>query len=162
MKMVHRIVTAAALAAAAAGAQAAGIVEVTFPHHDPYTDAGRTAMEISRTEQALAGDFKQMAGRLADGQTLRVEVLDIDLAGEVALRRGGEVRIARGRADWPRITLRYRLEGGGQLLQGGEETVADMSYLNSLPRKDNGADLPHEKHMLDEWFRERFAHPQPQ
>lgn len=162
MNLAYRIAFAAALVAGATAAGAAGLVEVSFPHKDPYIDAGRTPSEIARTERALEGHLKHLAPALAGGQTLHVEVLDIDLAGNIELRRGTELRIVRDAADWPRITLRYRLESGGELLKSGEEALADMNYRITLPHRDASAELPYEKHLLDTWFHERFAHPQPQ
>jgi len=92
-------------------------------------------------------------------QTLKIEVRDIDLAGELrpSRRHPPELRVARGGADWPRITLHYTLEADGKVLHSADETVQDMNYLHNLPTYDTADPLRYEKHMLQQWFRERFS-----
>ncbi|HJW11255.1 MAG TPA: DUF3016 domain-containing protein, partial [Albitalea sp.] len=67
-------------------------------------------------------------------------------------------RIAKGMADWPRINLRYSLESNGKVLKSGEEWVDEKDYMHRLDRYGNADPLHHEKQMLDEWFKARFAH----
>ncbi|HMC17367.1 MAG TPA: DUF3016 domain-containing protein, partial [Albitalea sp.] len=103
---------------------------------------------LERHLQALAQH------RLPSDQVLKVEVLDVDLAGEErpSRRSGRDLRILRGGADWPRIQLRYTLEVNGRLLRSGEETLTDMSYLQG-PIGAYGTDpLRYEQRMLDKWF----------
>lgn len=146
------IVTALATAAAA---HAAGQVEVSFPEKAQFTDAGTTAMDRSRTREALAAHLKQLGARLPDGQTLKVEITDIDLAGWTRWTSQGDIRVLRGGADWPRIALRYELLEQGRSLKAGEDELKDLNYLAHAARQDG--DLPYEKRLLADWFGERFA-----
>jgi hypothetical protein len=104
----------------------------------------------------LQRHLEQLGQRLPAGQTLAIEVLDVDLAGEVWPRVGTEVRIVRGRLDWPQIELRYTLSEGGRTVASGEERVSDPSYLFGGRTVHTLGALPYEKRMLSAWFRERF------
>jgi hypothetical protein len=85
-------------------------------------------------------------------------VLDVDLAGRMYPRRGGdEIRVMNGGADWPRLHLRYTLEAGGQLLRSGDDELSNMNYQDRINRYGADDALRYEKQMLDEWFAKRFA-----
>lgn len=147
-------------AAAMAGPAWAGPVEVSFIDADRYFDAGNQRRDEQRNLDALAAHLQSLGRRyLPDGQSLKIEVLQVDLAGEVhPTRRGFDLRITRGGADWPRISLRYTLQGeGGAVLRQGEETVSDMAYQMHAALDDTSEPLRYEKRMLDDWFRARFA-----
>ncbi len=95
---------------------------------------------------------------VSDGQTLKVDVLDVDLAGEVRPgARAWDVRVLRGSVDWPRITLRWSLEGAGQTSRSGEAVVQDMAYLTRIAPPLAGTSLVYERRMLAEWFRAQFG-----
>ena len=148
-----------AIAAAAAPARAAS-VDVSFPHPERYLDAGIVGWDETANLRTLAACL-QALGRhhLPAGQALKVEVLEVDLAGTRYSTPRGPIRIARGGADWPRITLRYILLDHGRVLRQGEETVADMNYANHIRDRYASGPLGAEKRMLDRWFRTRFGEP---
>lgn len=151
-----------ALAGAPAPARAAGAVTVSF--HEPalYADAGRRdRFDDAPTLAALAKHLEQLgARRLPDGQTLAVEVLDVDLAGEFRpTSRGMDLRVLRGAADWPRLKLRYVLSENGKELDRGEDSLSDLNYLSSSLPGASSDTLAHEKRLLDDWFTRRFAAP---
>ena len=141
-------------------AQAAGAVAVSFVEPEKFADARDTRRDHTDNLRVLGEYIEAAASRhLVDGQKLSVEVLDVDLAGEVrpSRRLQQDVRVLKGRADWPRITLRYTLEAAGQAVRRGEKTISDMAYLqrsNVLAYRDA---LSYEKRMLDEWFKSQFA-----
>jgi hypothetical protein len=144
------------LLALAAPLAALGAVSVSFPS-TYYADIGEPGAEADDVKAELARHLQRLGSRwLAPEETLRVEVLDVDLAGERELVAAGrDLRIARGRADFPRITLRYSLEGGRTLR--GEDSIADPSYLWFGSRIRMSEKLYHEKRLLDHWFRDRFG-----
>lgn len=145
----------ALLAGLAGAAQAA--VTVSFTQPDRYADIGRTRVERPDVLKEIEGYLKHLGATHAPARNVRIEVLDIDLAGDERFRAGRDIRVLRGGADWPRIHLRYTLEEGGRAVESREETVADMNYLmRSIPR---GEPLAYEKRMLEEWFRARFGAP---
>jgi hypothetical protein len=141
---------------AAPGAVPAAVV-VTFKEPERYSETGLLRDDGPRAMKELEAHLKRMGELyLPADQTVRIEILDIDLAGEQRLgSQGQEIRVLRGRADFPRIRLRYTWERPGATAQSGEETVSDMTYLQrTVP--DMGA-FAHEKRMLESWFRQRFA-----
>lgn len=151
------LLSAAALVAMARPAHAAGSVDVRFVDPDRYRDAGLLAADRERTLASLAAHLRRLAQRLPDGQQLRVEVLDVDLAGERAVRPGTEVRVLRGGADVPRLHLKWTLEQAGAVIKSGEDRLRDLDYLSGSPVTPAGdEDLPYEKRLLTRWFEARI------
>ena len=149
------------LAALACQAAPAVNVTVSFIHPEQFIDAKDARGESDKRLLAMAKHLQWLGSRyLAADQTLRVEVLDVDLAGRerFLMRSGQEVRIDNGKADWPEIKLRYTLQAGGQVVQQGEEVVTDMGYLAHANSYDSGDPLRYEKQMLERWFRGHFEH----
>ena len=109
--------TALILAASAFALTAQAGVTVTFVEPDRYTDVGRFSHSNRSAEvmKDLEAHLVKLGRRMPPGQDLAIEVLDIDLAGEERFHSGGanDVRVLRGRADWPSIRLRYTLERDG-------------------------------------------------
>ena len=147
-------------AVAVSQAGAAGRVEVSFIAPENYADIGRASHDRERTVQELGAYLESLGKGLADGQTLRVQVLDINLAGTLEPVRGGELRVVCGRADWPQVTLRYELRMDGKAMKSGEERVSDPSYLQTYNHavERNGA-YGFEKRMLRDWFRNTLLMP---
>jgi Protein of unknown function (DUF3016) len=154
------LVAAAAAVLFSVAAQAAGVVQVTFVKPEQFSDVRDAHMQSDRYLELLKANISAAAlPYLADGQTLKVDVLDVDLAGEI--RRGArpnDVRVLKGGADWPRIQMRWSLEAGGQALKSGEATVQDMAYLQRVISVPGSQDaLRYERRMLDDWFKNTFA-----
>jgi hypothetical protein len=148
---------------AASSAAMAGAVEVRFIAPQNYSDAGTVP---SQKEAALRAIGRQLEGLglrlLPANQTLKVEVLDVVLAGtERVLQGDTRVRVTRGGADFPRIKLRYTLEQAGQPVRSGEEWLADLDYSRGVLSVYASDPLYYEKHMLDKWFKERFVEGRP-
>lgn len=144
------------LVASLGSAQAAGTVVVNWVDPVNFADAGRNVVDRERTLQMLGEHMQTLGARLAQGQVLRLEVLNLDLAGELRPWHSwgmDEVRVLGDRADSPHMQLRYTLQGGGQTLASGEATLRDLGYLF---RQRSGA-LAYEKHMLDQWFERSFG-----
>lgn len=154
-QLVGIAVSATVLATAA---QAAGTVTVNFVEPDKYSDVRDNFMSAEQHLQALKRHLEEAAAPyLADGQTLKIDVLDVDLAGETRWgARLNNPRVLKGRADWPRIELRYALEAPGQAARSGAARVQDMAYLNRTAGLPLDYTLRYERRMLDEWFRAEF------
>lgn len=149
----------ALLAAFFAALPASAGVNVSFSNAQHYSDVDRFD-ELDEVTQVIEQHLRALGDRyLAPGQVLKIEVLDIDLAGRRDFVHSPPrfVRVVRDRADWPSIDLRYSLEVDGKVLASGEERVADMDYMLRVNRYPSHEPLRYEKRMLDNWFKERFV-----
>ncbi len=151
--------TAVAATALLAGLAQAGTVEVNFVQPERYTDAGRgTDAEATRKTLDQHLQALGLAG-LPVEQRLKIDILDIDLAGETRplLSLSNDVRVLKGRADWPRIHLRYTHSDGAQTLGSGDKSISDMAYLMRSRATDRSEALPCEGRLPNDWFRSHFG-----
>ena len=159
---VALLLIAAVATASALPASAAGKVEVTYIEPQNFADIGRNAVDREQTLKLMSEYLQSLGAKLPQGQTLRLEVTDLDLAGNVepfGWRTGSEVRVMRGRADWPHMNLRYTLVAEGRVLKTGDAKLADMNYMQSLQGREQAHSsdaLAYEKHMVRRWFDETF------
>jgi hypothetical protein len=152
--------TAATLLAATAvsTAHAAGTVAVNFVKPDDYADIGRSAWDREQALATLKEHFDGLAKRLPDGQTLSIDVLDVELAGRQDPFVFNGARVMKGRADWPHMVLKYELRGTSGVLKAGEARVSDMGYLIVGPSSRFAyGPLPYERQMLTRWFDESIV-----
>jgi hypothetical protein len=141
-------------------ARAAGQLELRYIEPAHYRDIGHGAYERERNLKSLADYLQSLAAQLPDGQTLKLEVLDIDLAGELQHHAAQEIRVLRGRADWPQMQLRYTLMQGPVTLKSGDALLSDLGYLDHLRGSESAyGDLPYDKRMLQDWFRQTITAP---
>jgi hypothetical protein len=128
-------------------------VSVSFVKPEEFADVPRNSIDRDRTLKDFSDYFATLNKKLPAGQDLKVEILDIDLAGRLWPRRtGDDIRVMNGGADWPHIHLRYTLEQNGQVLRSGDEHISNMMYQQRINRYSDGDPLRYEKQMLDEWF----------
>jgi hypothetical protein len=140
----------------------AGTVEVSYDASKPHTDAGALPPQREERLAALAAHLRALGERrLPAGQTLQVEIVDLDLTGRVQMskRTLAETRVVTGRADGPRIQLRYSLRDAGATLASGEDSLHDAALPRLGEARDSGGGDPlrSEKALLDRWFEERFG-----
>ena len=156
-KLLLKAGLAATLALPAAAAMAGATV--TFVHPEQYMDMPFSAIDRDQILRELSDHFSKMAARLPAGQELSIEVLDVDLAGHLrpSARGGTDIRILKGGADWPRISLRYTLSEGGKVLATGQDDLSDMNYMYHHNRYFSSESLRYEKNMIDDWFDKRLA-----
>ena len=145
---------------AAQTVHAAATVKVIFPDPPRFTDAGASPRDVANTTRGLSAHLTALGQRqLADGDVLTIEILDIDLAGRLENTTRGRVRVTTGRSDWPRITLRFKLEGASPL--AGEEQVSDMNFQRRSSGMSPSDPLRFERRMLNEWFQARLIDRTP-
>jgi hypothetical protein len=161
MKLKSSVFVAIVLAMVTAGAHAA--VTVTFTNPDKYADVPFAAQDKQEMMTELQRHFEKLGAQLPVGQDLKIEVLDIDLAGRIepSARATRDLRIIRGSADWPVITVRYSLESQGKVLKTGEERIADQNYTTGFNHYSSSESLRYEKQMLDRWFKKTFLPDKP-
>ena len=143
------------------GPALAGSAEVSFTRPEQFADAGR-GREAQQVQAVLTRHLQALAAQLPVGQNLRVEFTDIDLAGHLKplYRSGQDIRVLTGRTDWPRLALHYHLSSAGTTLASGDESLADMGYLQHTLSLRDGDALPFEQRLLSDWFARRFG-PRP-
>jgi hypothetical protein len=144
------------LLASAPGARAGVTVTVANPQN--FADLPYAGYDRDRTLSEIQAHFARKAAALPAGQDLKIEILDIDLAGRIkpSRRASYDIRILNGGADWPHMHLRYTLESNGKVIGSGDEHLSNMAYLNRLNKYSSGDNLRYEKQMIDDWFAEKF------
>jgi len=150
-KLIYRAASALALLIASGGAFATATV--TYVDPDKMTDVPRFHTDLESMEYIFSEHLNRLSERLPAGQVLKVEFLDIDLAGDVFPRVAvRDIRVLKGKADWPRLHFRYSIEQNGQVIRSGESKLSDPNYQMSINRYNQDL-YGHEKQMLDDWFR---------
>jgi hypothetical protein len=159
-RIMHQAVLAAVFAMAAGSAGAAVTVNYVAP--DKFADVPYAAAERDVTLHTLTEHFNRLGSKLAPGQDLRIDVLDVDLAGHLvpSVSQGGDVRVlGEPGSDSPRIRLRFSLEQDGRVITSGEARLSDANYLKHRVRYSDNESLRHEKVLLDQWFGQTFDAP---
>jgi hypothetical protein len=133
-------------------------VTVTFTKPESYSDMPWSGVDRERVLNELKEYLVQLGAKLPADRDLKLDIIDIDLAGRVdpGRRRFNDVRILRGSADWPRMDIRYSLESNDKVIEQGEDKLAGMNYLMESNRHDSGDPLRYEKKMIDDWFAKKF------
>ncbi|TDP59030.1 DUF3016 family protein [Roseateles toxinivorans] len=154
---MKKIAVMLGLLGAAAGALAG--VDVRFVSPDKFIDIGRDEAQQQQVLQGLEAHLKAVGDkRVSRSQTLLIEVLDVNLAGDERLipSRGAMLRVLRG-ATPPSIQLRYTLSEAGIVLRSGESRLSDLGYQDGFNRYSGSDALRYEKAMVDDWFRSEFS-----
>ncbi|CAN5187047.1 hypothetical protein BH10PSE17_BH10PSE17_28030 [soil metagenome] len=160
------VATAAAMIATSASA---ADVTVTFIHPETFRDAsysqpfyesGALTPEVGRDVEKFLVELGRK--RLPANESLKIEVLDLDMAGRIrpiGALSGDEIRVVRD-ADWPRMKVRYSLTRGELVLASGEETMTDMDFMSRGLNYASSDRLRFEKAMMERWFRRTLERPQ--
>lgn len=133
--------------------------EVRFSKPDQYTDVPFNPQDRDDVLKELSRHFEKLGALLPPGQTLKIDVTDVDLAGREnpSLRAGQDIRVMNGRVDWPRMRLHYVLEQDGKVISSGNAALSDMSYLTRLNPYFSNEKLRYEKLMIDDWYADTFG-----
>ena len=154
-RVMRHLALAGLFLLSAGGASAAVTVSYIEPEH--FGEMPLATWERDEILRDLTAHFDRLGKTLPAGQDLKVEVLDMRLAGR--LRRGGprEIRVIKNGADWPTMHIRYAVESGGKVITSGESKLSDMAYTSRTTRYSDGEPLRYEKRMIDEWFKKTIA-----
>lgn len=151
-----RILLAAVMSALASAAAFAGTADVRYIDPDRFTDLATMRSQEHANMTAFESHIRELAAGLPAGQVLRVDVLDVDLAGTVRHNRAGDRRVASGLADSPHFYLRYALESNGQVVKSGQDRVSDLDYNHGFAAVRSNSPLYYEKRLLTRWFTGNF------
>ncbi|MCA8975250.1 MAG: DUF3016 domain-containing protein [Planctomycetes bacterium] len=144
-----------------APAVAAAEVTVRFAAIEKYVDAGASEGERARNLAVIERHIRAAAQRCvgADGR-LDVEVLDVDLAGEVDWSRSAalEQRSLRDETP-PRLEIAFKLLDATGTMRGEvRDRLVDMDYLRRGARERFAREaLPYERAMLEDWVARRLC-----
>ncbi len=154
---MNKIISKAAVVGALfllAAAQAGATARVSYLNPEDMTDIPSSGPERESMEFLFEQHIEQLSKKLPAGQVLKLEFLDIDLAGDVFPRVAiRDVRVRRGLGDWPRLHFRYSVEQDGQVIKQGERELVNRNYLQNYSGSRDES-YGHEKQMLDKWFKE--------
>ena len=157
MSTMSKSLLAAALSLLACGAAWADI-SVSYVKPEEFSDVPWSQRDREQLMKDLTAHFNKIGQKLPAGQLLKIEVLDVDLAGRTYPRHFSpdDIRILRGGADWPQMHLHFTLEQDGKVLRSGDAQLSNMMYQERLNRYSSGDALRYEKQMMDDWFEQEF------
>lgn len=114
-------------------------IDISFTHPERYTDAGRHLGD--RVSEPVLQEVKESLESLGErylkpNRNLKIEILDIDLAGRYEpFHRGGASDVwILSDVTWPEIKVRYVLEENGEVKVEKKESIRDMDYLRRPTR----------------------------
>lgn len=139
-----------------------------------FRDVRHATISRKRYRESVFEELEAYLGELSealpDGHKLTIKVTELDLAGTVQTQSMAgldrysqnsrndmnEYRIMRD-IDIPRMTFIYELKDeNGQLIQGKEVNLKDMSYLSRVNSIHKNTSLRYEKAMISDWFKKTF------
>ncbi len=136
---------------------ASAVTTVEWAPPENYKDAYSSSAKSDNSRQVVLDSLeafiiKQADARLAEGQSLKIVVKDVDLAGEYEPWTDyKDTRIIKG-AYFARISFDYVLtdKSGEELKSGSEVIVNKLLTQPSLPDRDEIA--PYLRDSLRSWF----------
>ena len=133
--------------------------EVTWTDYKSYRDIdpgneGRKQFR-ERTFKDLEKHFAKLASNLPEDHRLKIDVTDVDLAGDTNAAGINRTRIIKQLYS-PRMNFSYQLlNAEGEVVKSEEVVVRDMNFMSGRLKYRNTS-LPYEKKMLDDWFESTF------
>ncbi|PKI14086.1 DUF3016 domain-containing protein [Colwellia sp. 12G3] len=134
--------------------------EVTWTDYKSYRDInegneGRKQFR-ERTFKSIEKHFAKLAATLPADQILKIDVTDVDLAGDTLAGGINRTRIIKHMYS-PRMNFSYQLlDANGTVMQSEDVVVKDMSFMSGSNLKYRNESLGYEKKMLDDWFEKTF------
>ncbi|TYK65844.1 DUF3016 domain-containing protein [Colwellia echini] len=134
--------------------------EVTWTDYKDYRDInpgnGNRSSFRESVFHNLEEHFAKLAATLPEGQTLKIDVTDVDLAGDTRVASINDIRVIKEIYP-PRMTFSYVLENAdGSVVQTDEVQAQDMSFMTNSRLKYRNDMVGYEKKMLDDWFEGTF------
>ncbi len=150
----HFLFAALLAAASFAHANEAAKVQVRLAADlNQYADFGDTTWDRDRNARDLTQVFEDLGAELATGQTLNIEVIEVNLAGELEWVRGADrIRVMR-EIGWPMIEIRYTLRQGDKVTGEGTARISDMAYLSQGRPSEVQGPMGFERRMLQRWLK---------
>ncbi|WP_026376313.1 DUF3016 domain-containing protein [Aestuariibacter salexigens] len=143
-------------------------LDINWENPKEYSDVRPSNESRSRFRDRTLASLEKYIGELSndlpDGFQLKMNVTDIDLAGQVwpasfvGLGNGGtDVRMIK-RIDIPRMDFSYELvDANGKVVKSEQVDLKDMSFQDRFNPLFDDDPYRYEKNMLREWFKKTFA-----
>jgi len=161
MKRIPSFTVAAVLCLCASASWAK--TEVQFIKSDDFADIGNriSVRDGENTLERVAAALTERADAvLAPGQNMKIEVKDIDLAGDpLPLGRGMDMIRVIKPLYRPAMKFSYTITQDGKTVREGVADLQDMGFMDHFNRYFRDDPLYYEKPMLDKWFEEEFGKP---
>ena len=132
-------------------------VKVNWFEPNSYTDVkpvnGGKERYRTKVFKQLEQHFEKEAQKvLPDQLSLRIKVLDLNLAGDVTFNVGmnQEIRYIKP-IHWPVIEFEYELLENGNVVKSEAVTLRDMAFMDRLSNRSSST-LKYEKHLISDWF----------
>lgn len=135
-------------------------VEIKFTDPDKYVDIRSGEKNDSSFRENvfynLEKQLKKLAKDLPEDQLLKLEVTDIDLAGDTLIGGINRIRIVKQMYP-PRIKFNYQLvEKDKSIIVEGEENIRNTSFMMNQSLRYKRDAFGFEKQLLEEWFDKTF------
>ena len=148
-----------ALGLFALAATARADVQVNFVQPEKFSDI-KDNHGFKRTEllKDIEAHLVEQAGKRLPGKDVRINVTDVDLAGEVEPfgRRMEWLRVMRT-VTLPYLAFSYEVLEGGKVVRQGDVKLRDMNYQDGFNSYSSSDSLRYEKQMIDRWFKDEFS-----
>ncbi len=134
--------------------------EVTWVDYKNYRDinSGTEGKKHfrERTFKEFEKHFAKLAATLPDNHELKIEVTDVDLAGDTNAAGISRMRIIKD-LYIPRMAFSYQLlDSNSKVVLADEVNLKDMNFMSNSQLKYRNKPIGYEKKMLDDWFENTF------
>lgn len=138
----------------------AATVEVTYTEPNKFSDMrpGERHRHAFQEEvfYNVNKHLTKLAKKLPEDQTLTIEFIDIDLAGDIRFTGGQLFRVVSNIYS-PRLQFNYQLtDKNKHIIKSGEENIRDTSFMMHQRLRYKNEAFGYEKKVLDEWFKDTF------
>ncbi|MGV2870585.1 DUF3016 domain-containing protein [Colwellia sp. E150_009] len=138
----------------------AATAEITWTDYEKYRDIhpgeGHRKNFRENTFRNFEKHFVKLAAKLPEKQVLKIEVTDIDLAGDTHHGGINRLRIVKD-IYFPRMNFSYQLlDASGSIIRTNKVELKDMNFMMNGSLRYRQDSLGYEKKMLDDWFFDAF------
>lgn len=161
MKKLHIIFATALVLTASQNQAFAASSEVTWTNPNNYRDIQPSNESRKHYRERIFKNFEKHFAKLAENlpeqQTLKLDVTDVDLAGDTLAGGIERLRIIKEIYS-PRMKFSYQLlDKNDNIIKSADVALKDMSFMTGSNLKYRQKSLGYEKKMLDDWFFETFS-----
>ncbi|KGJ87876.1 DUF3016 domain-containing protein [Thalassotalea sp. ND16A] len=141
----------------------AGQAEIDWVKPDSFTDIRQANESKSNFQKRVFKEFDKhfmaLAAKLPEGQTLKVSVTNLDLAGDVRYMVGPNNATIRIVDDlyFPKMKFDYQLfAADNSVISSNKVDIKDMGFNHGIRRSSSSNAFHYEKNMIDDWFYDTF------